>query len=804
MKQATTNHLWGQLLTVVLVLLIGSLPEASAQTTENFDAAMIMPEGWSVSAESTSEDYCVDRDGDIARSKSNYLQGYVKEGTDKYVVTPKMTGAFSFYFKRQNSSNGSVSVYAIEDDGTLSSEPLVQLTSKPTTWTLVSGTVPGHKQLAIIFYGRIDDFTYTEPGNQTTGLTITDFATTTPQVTTDAEGRYKATFSASVMNTGIKDLTADDKVTLSLLNAQSKVVATSNPVVLAAGATAQVTLSYTERVNADGDFAFYVKENLSGKRYPTAATVSVTLFGPRFSINATEGELQDFGLAMKGASAQKTFTITNSGNHALSIEASVPEGFTADNITVGAGQTADYTVSMNTATAGAKSGTLQLLLNATGITSFSLPLSGYVADTEKFYADFDDNQLPAGWEQGDCTWNFVNGEACGVYSVEKRKNSEMTTPVLTVAEGEEMVFVARALSSFPELTIWYRTDGSSQWTSVKYGDQLTSSRQLLTLNGLAAGNYILRFEGYSVAIDAISGFTANDDAPILSVLDAAGQTISAHDFGTVKAGTTEVFTVKNIGTGILKCTVQASEGFSVEPVEIYLEAGQTQDIAVTLDIDGNYGSKTGRLIFKSEGLTDVVVAMTALTEDPEALMIDFQSQEFPNGWTASQGASVVQGNWDSTLKDYNYYVKAMGNDTIITQRLKVTEAGQALIFDARLVSWLWEDESSLVVAYAEEKANNEKDWHTAKTIELTDDFTTFVVDNLPVGEYYFRFVGSYFMIDNVRGLKIAQEPVPTGISSPSATVKPHTGKAYNLNGQRADRMRKGPLYIIDGKKVLIK
>jgi hypothetical protein len=442
------------------------------------------------------------------------------------------------------------------------------------------------------------------------------------------------------------------------------------------------------------------------------------------------------------------------------------------------------------------------------VQTFSLPVSGYVADTTKMFVTFDDNELPAGWQQGACPWLLADGKAVGTYSLDARSNSEMTAPVLSVADGDQMAVKLKAQSSLAEFTLWYSADNGTTWEKRQYDDELTTDEQLLVFGGIPAGDYLLKFEGYKVAIDAINGFRLDKEAPMLSVSNDKGMAVTSGttcDFGTVKTSTSMSFMLKNAGLGTLKTHVETSGNFLAVPVEdMELAAGESQEVTITLVVEEPFGPASGTLTLVNEGSEDFVLHLTGTTRDPELLDVDFQSHLFPESWTVSDGATLVEGSWNSQWKDYDYFAKLGDADTLVTQRLKVTEEGQKLVFTARQSSTLWEP--TLKVGYTSATVNKEVNWMQAQDLTngLNTDFRQYEVP-LPVGEYYVRFVGSFVCIDDVTGLKIASETKITPANATTGIAVVRAGNkagnsVFNLQGQRVTEPRSGRLYIINGRK----
>ena len=535
--------------------LLGSAAPACADTLdETFDNLTVgsdyktLSNGWfveggeSIYASADQFYYGIGSDTDYRAYSGKSL--YSMQGTAakaSYVVVPtKLTGTLTFKYRACCSNRMSytpfVKIFPVSQEGeayTVGTTPIATLNpTKSGPWADASIDLgPEGTMVAIqLFRSYIDNFAAEvyEEGTTAKAITLTAFSADSPLVTTNMEGGYTATFTLTVKNRGSEDLTADDGVTVSLLGDGRQVLTTSEALVVAAGQTTDVTLTFSGKVNADTTLTFHAKENLSDKEYAGTAEVGVQVFGPRFAIDVADGTPQDYGFVLKDEEATKTYTITNSGNYALSVSVSAPEGFAAESMTVGAGESATLTVGLNSTAAGPKSGNVVLTLNAVDAATFTLPVKGFVADTDRMLVTFSDNQLPDGWEQGTCPWTIADGQARGTYSVTTRTNSEMTTPTLTATEGECLYIMARKQAIFPEFSVWYSTDDGDSWSREKYDDLVDNDdEQLLTLGPLAAGSYKLRFEGYNIALYAINGLSNDGQGDVTAIAAAATDAAAA-------------------------------------------------------------------------------------------------------------------------------------------------------------------------------------------------------------------------------------------------------------------------------------
>lgn len=478
--------------------------------------------------------------------------------------------------------------------------------------------------------------------------------------------------------------------------------------------------------------------------------------GAKFDID-TDGSSQNFGMVMKDASATKTFTVTNNGNVALEVTFAPSAGFsTPASLNVAAGASETFDVVMNTTTPGAKSGNVVLSFDALNAKSFTIPVSGYVADPDKIYADFNDNQLPTGWSDN-TGWTFSDGKAVAGYK------TQMTLPALSVAEGEKLAICAMANGGYKELYYYTSTDGGSTWSAksaTNIGSSLsTTGYSIVYIDGLAAGNYKLKLEGYNVSIDAINGFTLNADAPALTVdptTDAA--------FGKVKAQpAAKTYTITNSGTGTLTGTITSSdiEKFTVSENSFSLGAGENKTFEVSLVFDEIYGEKTATITIHptNDGLTDVVINATATTADPNIWEEDFESG-IPASWINENNA------WTTTRYGHNGQAGPGYNKTytLTTPRLQATK-DQVLTFDVI-------DAESETYFLKAEYSTDRTNWTMIENyIAGGNKSFTAPAD----GYYWLRFTGNYTYVDNFFGFKEAPLAHDAAITAQSI---PATGNQY--------------------------
>ena len=461
-------------------------------------------------------------------------------------------------------------------------------------------------------------------------------------------------------------------------------------------------------------------------------------------------------------------------------------------LTVAAGESADFTVTMNTATPGSKSGNVTLSFEALNATSFTIPCTGFVKDPNALAVDFADGNFPENWQVG-ADWSVTSGSA--VNSNTKTPSAIVTTP-LTVAENETMTFrVARNLSGNASYTkslkVRYSQDGGVTWSAYQdYGDEFGSSFADYQLTGVPAGTVIVEFLGNNIKLDDIEGFTKTT-GPVL-VLTESGAAVAngaTKDFGNITADATATYTLKNAGNKTLDATL-AGEGVTVSPATVNLAAGETAEITVTMAYAEPYGEKTGKMTITSESwVGDMTVNFTADAIDASGFVVDFEDNALPAGW--------YNGGW--TIANGVAYVYAGTNKQLISEKIGAEEGKNVLRFDAK--AYTGSDSQTLSVSTSTDR----KTWSDAQTFTLTGESQTFSLAALADGEYYVKFEAANATVDNIKGVKKLTAPATdlylVSSSMPTENVTP--GSSYtatvNVASLIAAETVKAELYFGDSK-----
>ena len=494
------------------------------------------------------------------------------------------------------------------------------------------------------------------------------------------------------------------------------------------------------------------------------------LTGAKFDIDTKNGQEVNFGMQEQNAEATKTYTITNNGSEALTVSIVAPEVVTVSSseMSIPAKESTELTITLNTTTAGAKNGTVELTTNAIDVTSFSIPVAGYVMDPELFTETFDGNALPDGWtmESGSTytsyKWTISDGMASATSS-----NARLITPSLTVAEGEKMAIEAKSYGAglSHSLPIYVSKNGGEYTLHTTITD-LADDFKVFYIEGLEAGNYQIRFDGNSVALGAVNGFRLNPNNPLMEMVST-----EAAAFGKVTANASKTYTVKNVGTGELTVNIASdNEAFTVEPAQLVI-TDEPQDFTVTFNYtEGNYGNFTANITVTPTYNEDakVTFAASAKAIDPNAWDEDFEGGVMPIGWEASN-FSVTTKSYTTNPNTTSLAIASAQGATLVTPRLEA-KTGDVLMWEAYCD---WSDEGFTVEYSTDDKATwtaidgynpykPQNDGISSRGTKKDMSFTA------PAdGFYYLRFTSSYSGngVDNFNGFKLALKEHDATISN---------------------------------------
>lgn len=515
------------------------------------------PGGWS------SEDYYVNysysstdgRDGSGAIKVGSQTVGddytYDYGTVNDLLVTPAITGNASIWVKKTSSySSSTIKFYAVTlENGKykMGDQIEVDVSELSTDWVQIKLPEQNNQYIGIRAENLyIDDFVAEKADIvlQKSLLVSKVSYKGKDKPDCDADGNFPISYEVSITNNGDVDLTeGTEGYSLSVRNYnKNNAVVFTQPLKgnLAVGASTTVTVSGTANCNTYPNRNRYdVYEDLTNT-FKNGTWIEPVPYKPVLTMRNSDGRIDNgqetFAWGMVNASTDKKFQISNDGAAPLNItKVVVPDGFTTSltaPLTLAAHESKDFTVTLPAEKPGIYSG--EFKVSAEGVDDFSFNVSGTVLDPAKYYANFNDDQIPAGAYVED-GWSVEQRDAASsdnpylLSNGSQDKDNKFVTPLLKVAEGEKMsVDVARTNyytgGEGVYLNVYYSTDRTN-WTLARKitANELSEDRAVnytyyysklktFVIDNIPAGNYYIGFGAGYTSIDNIYGFEKVDVA----------------------------------------------------------------------------------------------------------------------------------------------------------------------------------------------------------------------------------------------------------------------------------------------------
>ena len=440
-----------------------------------------------------------------------------------------------------------------------------------------------------------------------------------------------------------------------------------------------------------------------------------------------------------------TYYIKNTGTGTMTLAATdAPEGFTAElgATALAAGESTSLTIGMeNDAENNEGYHAGNVVLTATDseanvLGTFTIASSGVVVGSKTDINFAELTAFPAGWEA--TNWSVTSGVAkANSYSA-----GTITTGTYTVAEGETMILEAARNSSSSYATIAlnysYSADGGNTWSQAKAITPASTSKELIAISDIPAGDVLIRFTGTYVDIFRIYGYTAVAKANM--ALDK-----TAIDFGMQTATAEETITVTNNGTAALTNLQVATttDNYTAAADKTTLAVGESATITVTQLFDAANGLATlsDVLTISADGLADKTVNLSGKTRDASKQYIDFADGTIP-------ATFVETGSW-SVPSQYQYAHTTSSTETSMVTMPLTVAAGEKISFDAKNPY-----SGSLKVRYSLNGGISWSEYVDYSSQINSSSFTTLTLDlgNETDVTAVVEFCGRYYVqLDNIYG-----------------------------------------------------
>lgn len=678
------------------VALVPASVELTAGTTPSGFAANTLPTGWQA------------LDGG---SKLNLQSDWQNKSVDK---TIESAGLYQVVFAWKNDGSGGTTTpaAAIDNFKILGASPVIELGGDVVGATLAFGSVAEttNKTIRITNAGKVamENIVLTETADEDNAFAYAALPKTTLEANEYMD--VTATFSGSSLKdyTGSFQISADD----------------CDPI--------EVTVTATYSNNP--------------------ATMAVTLD------EVAVGDAVAFGSV--GKQAQKTFTVTNSGDqtlHITSIASNNTTDFTVSPATLEvAGHSSEtFTVTFvydAEALDAEKIATITVTASNEGIEAKSFTVTGTRID--QWSEDFSGGTLSEGWTNpisGYTAWTISDGTAYGNYA--NYKDAFMQSPLLRVEEGQSLTFLAKGSISSSDLFVYAVTKNGTTAKTYDFSSVVSanynSDYSVVTVDGLDEGSYYLQFKSYKSYIKQIEGFKLDLNDPKMGIYSdaectAAVATSVTKDFGFATTNQTVSYYIKNDGTGTMTLSKgDDPAGFTATLDKTSVAAGEHATLTITMPAADNAGYHSGNIVVTATDLGTFTVAANGVIRDEDKLYLDFSSANIPAAWTAS--------NW--TKNGAGYIENSTYSSGSIETAILTAEAGEDVVIEAKMFTSSY----TFGVNY---KKQGDAEWSTLiEAANVGTEWTKLRATIAEAGKYQLQFVGTRAQIRHIYGLAELNEPV---------------------------------------------
>jgi hypothetical protein len=531
------------------------------------------------------------------------------------------------------------------------------------------------------------------------------------------------------------------------------------------GTKVSKTGSYIQKANSTfyGDTSSDVQcgKSSAGSSYFIPKTTfvyeSASVSGPAMTVKdgtnkIITGYSYNFGLATVGTT--KTFTLKNPGDANVELNVAATTGFAAElsSSTLAAGSEVTLTVTMN----ATGDGTVTITSTTDGIDDFVINVSGTVRDASKMWCDFSEG-LPSTWNNSG-NWSIsTSGAGEGTsgagyaYNTSYGNNKLMSSPLVTIAEGEKLYFMAKGIgstASWNVLRIQYSADGYSWTTAKDLTGSITNTWQSIEVTEIPAGNWYIGFYGSYVYFTDIYGGTEST-APVIVLSQ------NSYDFGLISTSTTTPtpITITNTGksalTGLNITSDNANFTVAVTDNATTIAAdGGTATFSITM-VPNATGVQSATITIKSDNADDLTFTATGAVAKPGTATAEFNDETLA-GWTKAGNTNF---NSDETAA-YFYY----STNTLTSPKLTFV-ADDFLAVKAKLNSsdgYVTVKGSTNGTTFTEIKKLD-------SSVLNQTSYATGIVSGISTDYKYIQLDGKYCYVKEVVGLTyVAELSVTTG------------------------------------------
>ena len=582
----------------------------------------------------------------------------------------------------------------------------------------------------------------------------------------------------------------------------------------------------TAIVEFKGNYYMYLDNIYGGTLAADAPMVSVKKGGTAVESGTTES----FGQILAEATA--AYTITNMAGGTLTITEPVTvtggASATVSATSLTSGQSATLTITMPVASPyGEKSGAVTV---ATSLGDFVINYTATTLDPDALNIDFADNTKPAGWYFGS-NWSVSGQQA----TQESGTASDIVTQKLTVAGASDaLTFQAARSSNYSAPTFKvYTSQDRANWTEVDLSDvTLTTAYQTVTVSGLTAGDYYVKISGSRVKVDNFLGWTkaalpehdlyvtstsfpttaqtvgntisctanvisliASSETDVYAKLFINGSEVETAEKAAVTSSTTTAFS--------MNYTLPATVGTVKAQIKVYYSDGTEAFATAVNDIVVDYPSLS---LYE----TDASLTLTAGTYN---VTLD---HDFVAGWNTvclPFGINVTDIHASAVAYAFTKY-NTSSKELTFTKATTLTAGQPYVIYTPEAISTNYTFNGVTIA-----DANLTAGASTDNGVTFQGTYTKVTFSNIEGDQYGLTAAGKIAKASasaTMKGFRGYFTGLPAGARVTFNNLDETTGiraitvdttapeGTYNLQGQKVEQLNKNGLYIINGRKVIVK
>ena len=278
---------------------------------------------------------------------------------------------------------------------------------------------------------------------------------------------------------------------------------------------------------------------------------------------------------------------------------------------------------------------------------------------------------------------------------------------------------------------------STTWT--EYAASYPKDTKYVAIKYTANNKYYLYIDDVSI--------TCQVSGPALSVYDGSNAISTGYNygFGLSTVGTEKTFTLKNPGTEACPVSVSHTGDFGASLSANSIPAGG--EVTLTVTMPEATGEDAITISSTAEGIDDFIINVSGTVKDPSKIWCDFTSG-VPTGWTNSGNWNIATSGADGTTSGGGYaYNTSYGSNKLMYTPLVTIADGEKLYLQVKgygsTASW-----NKLNIQYSADGTN----WTNAKVLEsITNEWQNLEVSEIPAGNWYIGFYGSYVYFTDFYG-----------------------------------------------------